>query len=249
MARTRRSARRELLSRLLDGYERSRAFGRPGPWARDVIVRVDEATFPEGFAADGREELAALRGAAEEIAAAGGARLLRASTFGDAVPRELRLGPDELGRAYALAGEDGYLPLADALARTAAQAARLVGAAAPWMAPFLDAVARSAAAGDLSPLGMQVERFKRDWRDLVQALEAAARISRGPEAWAGAWERVVSESIFADSKRLEVRWEIFNLFNTTNFDLPNRIFGTPNFGRIFSAKSPREMQLGVKVSF
>jgi hypothetical protein len=34
-----------------------------------------------------------------------------------------------------------------------------------------------------------------------------------------------------------------------NFDLPNRIFGTANFGRIFSAKSPREMQLGAKVQF
>ncbi len=49
--------------------------------------------------------------------------------------------------------------------------------------------------------------------------------------------------------QLEVRWEIFNLLNTVNFDLPNRIFGTPNFGRIFSAKTPREMQAGVKVTF
>ncbi len=48
---------------------------------------------------------------------------------------------------------------------------------------------------------------------------------------------------------LELRWEVFNLFNRTNFDLPNRIFGTANFGRIFSAKNPREMQLGVRLSF
>jgi hypothetical protein len=34
-----------------------------------------------------------------------------------------------------------------------------------------------------------------------------------------------------------------------NLDLPSRIFGTANFGRIFSAKSPREMQLGMKLSF
>ena len=53
----------------------------------------------------------------------------------------------------------------------------------------------------------------------------------------------------AGTRQLEFRWETFNLFNTANFDLPNRIFGTPNFGRIFSAKGPREMQLGVKVSF
>ena len=48
---------------------------------------------------------------------------------------------------------------------------------------------------------------------------------------------------------LELRWEMFNLFNRANFDLPNRIFGTANFGRIFSAKNPREMQLGVRFSF
>lgn len=48
---------------------------------------------------------------------------------------------------------------------------------------------------------------------------------------------------------LEFRWEIFNLLNRANFDLPNRIFGNPNFGRIFSAKSPREMQVGVRLAF
>jgi len=48
---------------------------------------------------------------------------------------------------------------------------------------------------------------------------------------------------------LEFRWEVFNLFDRANFDLPNRIFGNPNFGRIFSAKNPREMQFGVRVAF
>jgi hypothetical protein len=48
---------------------------------------------------------------------------------------------------------------------------------------------------------------------------------------------------------LEFRWEVFNLLNRANFDLPNRIVGTPNFGRIFSAKSPREMQFGVRLAF
>jgi Carboxypeptidase regulatory-like domain len=53
----------------------------------------------------------------------------------------------------------------------------------------------------------------------------------------------------AGTRQLELRWEVFNALNTTNFDLPNRIFGTANFGRIFSAKSPREMQVGAKFSF
>lgn len=50
-------------------------------------------------------------------------------------------------------------------------------------------------------------------------------------------------------RELETRWEVFNVFNKTNFDVPSRIFGTPNFGRIFSAKDPREMQFGVKLNF
>jgi hypothetical protein len=49
--------------------------------------------------------------------------------------------------------------------------------------------------------------------------------------------------------RLEFRWEIFNALNRANFDIPSRVFGTANFGRIFSAKLPREMQLGVRLSF
>jgi hypothetical protein len=48
---------------------------------------------------------------------------------------------------------------------------------------------------------------------------------------------------------LELRWEIFNLFNRANFDVPNRIFGSPAFGRISSAKNPREMQLGLRLAF
>jgi hypothetical protein len=53
----------------------------------------------------------------------------------------------------------------------------------------------------------------------------------------------------AGRAELEFRWEIFNLFNRANFDVPNRLFGTANFGRIFSAKDPREMQLGVRLAF
>jgi hypothetical protein len=45
----------------------------------------------------------------------------------------------------------------------------------------------------------------------------------------------------------EFRWEVFNLLNRANFDVPNRIFGTTNFGRIFSARSPREMQFGIRL--
>jgi hypothetical protein len=33
----------------------------------------------------------------------------------------------------------------------------------------------------------------------------------------------------------------FNLFNRANFDVPNRIAFTPNFGRIFSAQPARQV--------
>ena len=49
--------------------------------------------------------------------------------------------------------------------------------------------------------------------------------------------------------RLEFRWEIFNVFNRANFDVPNRFFGSPNFGRIFGAQNAREMQFGLRYSF
>ena len=53
----------------------------------------------------------------------------------------------------------------------------------------------------------------------------------------------------ANGSRLEFRWEVFNAFNRANFDVPNRFFGSPNFGRIFSAQNAREMQFGLRYSF
>ena len=60
---------------------------------------------------------------------------------------------------------------------------------------------------------------------------------------------IVKEWYFDEQGRLEFRWEIFNLLNRANFDVPNRVFGTPNFGRIFSAQNAREMQFGLRYSF
>ena len=53
----------------------------------------------------------------------------------------------------------------------------------------------------------------------------------------------------ADNVRLELRIEVFNVLNRANFELPNRIAFTPNFGRIFSAKNPRELQFGLRLVF
>ena len=53
------------------------------------------------------------------------------------------------------------------------------------------------------------------------------------------------------SRRLELRWEVFNLLNTVNYGLPGSNVNNPGtFGRISSSTgSPREMQLAVKFYF
>jgi hypothetical protein len=49
--------------------------------------------------------------------------------------------------------------------------------------------------------------------------------------------------------RLQLRAEAFNLFNRTNYDLPDNFFGSPTFGQILSAQSPRRVQFGLKFLF
>jgi hypothetical protein len=52
-----------------------------------------------------------------------------------------------------------------------------------------------------------------------------------------------------EGARLQLRAESFNLWNRTNFDLPDPFLGSPTFGQILSAGSPRRFQLGVKAIF
>ena len=48
---------------------------------------------------------------------------------------------------------------------------------------------------------------------------------------------------------LQVRLEAFNLFNRTNFDLPDNFLGSPTFGRILSAGAPRRFQFGLRLVY
>jgi hypothetical protein len=48
---------------------------------------------------------------------------------------------------------------------------------------------------------------------------------------------------------LQLRLEAFNLFNHTNLNQPDNFLGSPTFGQILSAQSPRRIQLGAKVLF
>ncbi len=48
---------------------------------------------------------------------------------------------------------------------------------------------------------------------------------------------------------LQLRGEVFNLFNHPNFGLPDNFVGSPSFGSIASAESPRRIQWGIKILF
>ena len=54
---------------------------------------------------------------------------------------------------------------------------------------------------------------------------------------------------FAEMKRLEFRWEIFNALNKPNFGNPVNAFQNAAFGRITSARDPRIMQAALKLYF
>jgi len=52
---------------------------------------------------------------------------------------------------------------------------------------------------------------------------------------------------WSDRLRLQFRSEFFNLFNRTNYDLPDSFLGSPTFGQITSAGAPRHIQFGLKL--
>jgi hypothetical protein len=59
----------------------------------------------------------------------------------------------------------------------------------------------------------------------------------------------VVKSVPLGNARLQLRAEAFNLFDRINFDLPDAFLGSPTFGQILSAGSPRRIQFGVKALF
>ena len=55
--------------------------------------------------------------------------------------------------------------------------------------------------------------------------------------------------ILKEGWTFQFRAESFNLFNRANFDLPDIFKGSPTFGHILSARSPRRIQVGLKLLF
>lgn len=60
---------------------------------------------------------------------------------------------------------------------------------------------------------------------------------------------IVKNTGLGETTTLQFRAEAFNLLNRVNLDLPDVFLGSPTFGRIFSAQSPRHLQLGLKLLF
>jgi hypothetical protein len=57
------------------------------------------------------------------------------------------------------------------------------------------------------------------------------------------------EIAITEAAKLQFRAEAYNLFNRANFNLPNRIAFTPNFGSISSAQDSRQLQFALKLIF
>jgi hypothetical protein len=49
--------------------------------------------------------------------------------------------------------------------------------------------------------------------------------------------------------KLQLRGDFFNAFNRPYFIVPNQVYGSPTFGQVSAAGVPRDIQLGLKLSF
>ncbi|MDX2031548.1 MAG: carboxypeptidase regulatory-like domain-containing protein [Blastocatellia bacterium] len=60
---------------------------------------------------------------------------------------------------------------------------------------------------------------------------------------------IIKNTSLRESMNLQFRAEFFNLFNHTNFNLPDNFVGSPSFGRVNSADTPRRVQFALKLLF
>jgi hypothetical protein len=174
-----------------------------------MILKLDRWTFPGAFAPNGREERERLVAAAVELERERSVRIVRDERGPNrGVPREVRLGPGEVELAYAAAGRMGYEPIARAIGEVIRHAESLLGAPS-WFDSWLSVLTAALRGADPGPLGMSRERFKSEWYLLPDALTAGLALAQGVTP---TWERVVSERLFSDSKRLaRIRAHVVNI--------------------------------------
>ena len=60
---------------------------------------------------------------------------------------------------------------------------------------------------------------------------------------------LIKNTMIREGLMLQFRAEIFNLLDRANFNLPDSFLGSPSFGRILSAGTPRRTQFGLKLLF
>jgi outer membrane receptor protein involved in Fe transport len=60
---------------------------------------------------------------------------------------------------------------------------------------------------------------------------------------------LIKNTRVAERSTVQFRAEVFNLLNRTNFGMPGNFLGSPSFGQVMSAESPRRIQLGLKLLF
>jgi hypothetical protein len=77
---------------------------------------------------------------------------------------------------------------------------------------------------------------------------AGRNILTGP-GYANASVSLVKNTRLGEKSSAQLRVEAFNLLNRVNLDLPDIFLGSPTFGTIQSAGSPRRLQLGLKFVF
>ncbi len=77
---------------------------------------------------------------------------------------------------------------------------------------------------------------------------AGRNILDGPGLTTVNWS-IVKNTKLAERANVQFRAEFFNLFNTTNYNLPDSFLGSATFGQILSAKDPRRVQFGLKFLF
>jgi hypothetical protein len=73
---------------------------------------------------------------------------------------------------------------------------------------------------------------------------------QGPGRWNV--DMGVSRTIPISGHQVQLRWEVFNVFNTVNLDNPVSTLNSPDFGRVTAlapGTAPRIMQLAVKYQF
>jgi hypothetical protein len=93
------------------------------------------------------------------------------------------------------------------------------------------------------------------WFDTTQLRPAVAAGNTPRNFLRGPAQKRVDLSVarrlpLGDRVRVELRWEVFNLFNTVNLAMPENNFDSIDFGRITSTVGgPRVSQFGVRVTF